>query len=416
MYRSAVVVLILGVLIFSGVGTLGASDAEYEQYPDRKVSDILRADKVNSEHYKIRDNVLVISYMDHYTVDSDYGVFEAAGDGALRKLLGEIHALDEFKKIENTEAFGKALVSCAKQPLVFGENLATNPVDTVTGIPKGVASLFINAYAGVTSKKQAGEDSSAEAMLSLSRYKREYAYNLGVDVYSSNPVFQKELNRVGWAAAVGNLSFSAATAPIGGGIGMAISYTGFAQTMNDYLREQPPSQIRIDSRKKLSSIGVSSDDIKNFLENKAFTPRHTAVIVGSLMKLKDAAGRDVFIKYANSAGDEEQANFMMNIAQTLTGYNETVSPINEISINSGLVIAKTGNNRALILFPLDYGIWTESIETILKNILATYKSPAEKAQFELWVAGTMSPLMKKNLDLLGIKVTEKVGGKAWFVD
>src|SRR5208283_5078634 len=411
MYRSSVVVLILGMLFFSGAGTLSAAETEYEQCTDRKLSDILPAGKVSGEHYKIRDTVLFNGFMDHYTVDSDYGVLDAAGDGALRKLIREIHALDEFKKIENTDAFGKALVSCAKQPLVFGENLVTHPEDTVTGIPKGVAKLFTNAYAGVTSKKQTGEDSAAEAMLSLSRYKREYAYNLGVDAYSSNPVFQKEMNRVGWAAAAGNLSFSAATAPIGGGIGMAISYTGFAQTMNDYLRDEPPSQIRMDSRKKLSSVGVAGDDIKNFLENKAFTPRHTAIIVNSLMKLKDAAGRDVFIKYANSASDEEQANFMMNIAETMRGYHESVSPIKEIIVNSGLVIVETGNNRALILFPLDYGVWTESIDTILKNILATFKSPAEKTQFELWVSGTMSPLMKKNLDLLGIKVTEKVSEK-----
>ncbi|MBF0559602.1 MAG: hypothetical protein HQL08_12580 [Nitrospirae bacterium] len=416
MYHSVTVILILGLFFFSSAQTSYATDTQYEQFAERKIADILPADKISGEHYKIRETVPTYGFMDHFTVDSDYGIFEVTGDAALRKLLREISALTAFKKVENTEAFGKALIASAKQPLVFGENLVTNPVDTVTGIPKGVARLFMNAYASVTSKKQTGEDSTAESMLSLSKYKREYAYNLGVDVYSSNSVFQKELNRVGWAAAVGNLSFSAATAPVGGGVGMAISYTGFAQTMNDYLRDEPPSRIRMDAQEKLLSIGVAKDDIKNFLENKAFTPRHTVVIVNSLMKLKDAAGRDSFIKFANSASDEEQANFMMNIAETMRGYQETVSPVKEISIDAALVIAKAENNSVPILFPLDYGVWTESTEAIFKNIVASFKSQADKPQFELLVAGTVSPLAKKNIEQLGIKVTEKVSEKAGFVD
>ena len=416
MFRSWLVVLAVVVMFCSAPGTAFAADTNYEQSPERKISDILTADKIEGEHYKIREVVPLYGFIDHFTVDSDYGVFEVTGDAALRKLLREINALAAFKKIENTDAFGKALIASAKQPLVFGESLVTNPVETVTGIPKGVAKLFSNAVASITSKKQTGEDTAAESLLSLSKYKREYAYNLGTDVYSSNLVFQKELNRVGWAAAVGNLSFSAATAPVGGGIGMGISYTGFAQTMNDYLRDVPPTQIRMDAMERLSSAGVAKDDIKSFLENKAFTPRHTAIITGSLMKLKDASGQDAFIKYASSATDEEQANFIMNIAETMGWYSESVAPIKDISINSGLVVVKTKHNSVAVLFPLDYGVWTESMDTIMKNISDSVKAAPEKPSLELWVAGTISPTAKKNIEQLGFKITDKASEKAGFVD
>ncbi len=416
MYRSTVAVLILLAIFFSAEGLVSAADSKYEQFIERKASDILPEGRRAGAHYKVRETVPAYGFMDHFTVDSDYGIFDVTGDGALRKLLREINALSEMQKIENTEAFGKALAASAMKPVDFTGNLVTHPADTVASIPKGVAKLFSSAYASITTKKQTGEDSVSEAMLSLSKYKREYAYNLGVDVYSSNPVLQKELNRVGWAAAMGNLSFSAATAPIGGGVGMAISSTSFAQTVNDYLRDQPPSQIRLDSQEKLSSMGVAKADVQAFLENKAFTPRHSAVIVGSLVKLKDAIGRDTFIKYASSAVDEEQANFMMNIAETVKGYNEQVSPIKEIRINSGFVVARAENNTMLIPLPLDYGVWTERAEKILTNMANTTRPPEEKTRLELWVAGKMSPLARKKLEAFGVNVIENASEKVGFMD
>jgi hypothetical protein len=221
---------------------------------------------------------------------------------------------------------------------------------------------------------------------------------------------------VAWAAAVGNLSFSAATAPIGGGIGLAISYTGFAQKINEYLKDNPPSQIRSDSEKHLSSIGISKEGIKKFLENKVFSPRHTAVIVASLMKLEDVKGRDVYLQYASTASDEEQANFMMQIAEMMRGFHEKVSPLKEISMNSDFVTASAANNSVLFPLSIDYGIWTESAEKILGNMVSASASSADEKIFELWVTGTISPLARKNLEALGIKAMERVDSKVQFVD
>jgi len=391
-----------------------AAGTDYEQFTDRKASDIMPSEKLSGEHYKIKDVVESYGYMNHFTVDSDYGIFEVTGNAALRKLLREIEAMTALKKIASTDAFGKALAASAKKPIDFAGNLVTHPVDTVTGVPKGVGRLFSNAYTSITTEKQAGEDSEIESLLSLSKYKREYAYNLGVDPYSSNDIFQKDLERVAWAASVGNLSFSAATAPIGGGLGIAISSTGFAQTVNEYLKDQPPSQIRSDAEKRLTSMGIAEKDIDKFLDNDFFSPRHTTVIVASLMKLDKVKGRDVYLNYASGASDEEQANFMMHLAEMLKGYHEKVSPLKEIVMNSDLVTA-TANNAVFIPFPLDYGVWTVRTETILKHIVSLTPS-SEERHFEVWVTGTFSPLARKNIEAMGIKAVEKADEKMEFVD
>ena len=389
---------------------------EYDVPHNRKISDILPSDQIKGEHYKIHKEVIFEGYMDTFKVDSDYGDFEVTGDGALRKLLKEIHAITVLKEIGKTEAFTEALADAAKKPFEFAGNLITKPVETVSSVPKGVASIFEGAYAGVTTKSQAGEDSQVESLL-LSKYKREYAYNLGVDVYSSNAALQAELDRIGWAAAVGSLSFSAATAPIGGGVGMAVSYTGLASDINNYLKDQPPSKIRSEAKKKLAEMGVEEDVVKEFLENPNYTPRHTTVIVANLMKLEGAQGRDAFIKYSLSATDEESANFIQNIIETIRGYHETVSPIKEIMVNSNLVLAQSKEDTVLIPFPLDYGIWTENHEKLITNLIETNKKElGPDVKFDLWVTGTVSPLTRKNLEERGVKVAEKVYERIDFVD
>jgi hypothetical protein len=405
---------VLLVLVFSTTGSVEAE--RYDVPHNRKISDILPADQIKGEHYKIHEEVIFEGYMDTFKVDSDYGAFEVTGDGALRKLLKEIKAITALKEIGKTEAFTEALADAAKKPFEFAGNLVTKPVETVSSVPKGVASIFEGAYAGVTTKSQTGEDSQAESLL-LSKYKREYAYNLGVDVYSSNEALQAELDRIGWAAAVGSLSFSAATAPIGGGVGMAVSYTGLASDINNYLKDQPPSKIRSEAKKKLAEMGVEEDVVKEFLENPSYTPRHTTVIVANLMKLEGAQGRDAFIKYSLSATDEESANFIQNIIETIRGYHETVSPIKEIMIHSNLVLAKSKEDTVLIPYPLDYGIWTEKTEKIITNLVNTNKKElGPDVKFDLWVTGTVSPLARKNLEELRVQVAEKVYKRTDFVD
>ena len=186
----ATFLFVLLVLLLSPTG--GVEAERYDMPHNRRISDILPADQIKGEHYKIQDEVVFEGYMNIFKVGSDYGEFEVTGNSALRKMLKEIHAIAVLKEIGKTKAFTVALADSAKKPFQFVGNLITKPVETVTSVPKGVAGLFEGAYAGITTKSQAGEDSQVESLL-LSKYKRDYAYNLGVDVYSSNEALQAEL-------------------------------------------------------------------------------------------------------------------------------------------------------------------------------------------------------------------------------
>lgn len=390
-------------------------EKQYETPGTRQVSDILPADMVIGPHYRVREDVVSYGYMYHFTVDSDFGTFEAVGDGALRKLIKEINAIAVLREIKKSKAYGESLKDAAKGPYDFGKGLITKPVGTVTGVPKGVFRLLSNAYTGLTKEKDPSEDSWAKEMLAVSSHKREYAHELGVDVYSSNAVLQEELNSLAWAGALGSLSLTAALAPFGGPV-LAVRYTSLANKFCEELREEPPSRLHKINSEKLSAMDIPEELANKFLDHPAFTPRHDTVIVGSLEALTDATGRGAFLEYALSAEDEEAANFVQNIAETMRGYNETVSPIKDIRVMYGFVFARAEDGSVLIPFPVDHAVWTEHTDRLFGSVVESYKESESDGEFELWVTGTITPMTREQLRSLGVEAIENVDERIEFMD
>jgi hypothetical protein len=109
----------------------------------------------------------------------------------------------------------------------------------------------------------------------------------------------------------------------------------------------------------------------------------------------------------------------MNIAETMRGYHETVSPIQETKVTSGLVFARAKNGSVLIPFPVDHFFWTEQADEFVRNSIRTQKASGKQwpaGGVTLWVTGTVSPLARKNLEDLGIMATERVDQKIEFAE
>ena len=392
--------------------------AQFETPANRKASEILPAELLKGKYHTVRETVVSYGFMHQYVVDSEFEEFVVTGDGALRKLIKEIEAIALLKEMSKTDAYVDALKKAGTMPVDFAKNLVTNPIGTVTGVPKGVYRLVRNAATAVTSKRGAGQDDEIKSALAVSAYKRELAYKLGVDVYSSNEVLQEELNRFGWAGAVGSLTVTAAMLPVGGGVALAFKGTRLSQQFNNLLKEEPPPRLRQLADKKLEEIGIAEGLRKAFLDHPQYTPRHRTIIVGCLAMLEGASGRDSFLRYSLQADDEETANFFQNMAETLRGYNETVSPITGIDVVPVLVFAKAKNGSVLIPLPLDHGVWTQRADVVIRSALARYKEAKgnSPATFELWVTGTLSPLAKRSLQALGINPVENVDERIEFVN
>lgn len=395
----------------------GVGHAEQLETPgNRMATEILSGELLTGPNYRVGETVVSYGYMDHWAVDSDFGAFEVTGDGALRSLIREIYAIAALKEISKTEAFAGAVAEAAKQPFQLAGKMLTDPVDTVTALPKGVFRIFGNIGTGLTEKSDPSEDSGIEKALAVSSWKREFAAQYGVNVYSSNKVLQEELNRIGWASAIGGLGVSAALIPFSGPAVLVFKTTSLSNKVIEALATEPPSRLRIINAEKLSAMGVSEELAQKFLDHPSLTPRHDTIIVAALADLKDASGREVFIEAAIWAEDEVSANFFTDVAQMIHGYDETVSPIEDISLVNGVVIARANNGRALIPFALDHGVWTKRASQVIMGMKKTYESSGFSGKYDFWVTGTVSSLARQQLDSQGIEVAENMRGQLGLLD
>lgn len=210
---------------------------------------------------------------------------------------------------------------------------------------------------------------------------------------------------------------SAALLPVGGAAGAVVSGTRWGNALNDYLKVESPSRLRIINNEKFTAMGISPELAKRYLDHPHFTPRHDTIIAEALNRLGGAQGRDLFLERALAAEDEVDANLFTNIAQILRGYHETVSPITSIQVVSGrLMVAQAKNGNAVVPLPIDYGMWTQAAERRADELKAKYQAPGFNGKFDLWLIGTVSPVAKQRLTARGMTVTEEIYKRVEIID
>ena len=189
-----------------------------------KASDILSGDLLKGEHHRVADRVRSDGYLNYYMIDSDYGEFAAVSTAMLITRIGEIYALAEIDDLSQTEVFLKAAADAGVGQLKTLKQFATNPVDTVVGIPSGIGRMFkrykrqagdaVDAAGEFVADDDEGseegeagdEDSTSEKAMGLtesffgvSGAERAWSQKLGTDPYSSNEVLRAAIKEVAWA-------------------------------------------------------------------------------------------------------------------------------------------------------------------------------------------------------------------------
>ena len=118
------------------------AEAVFEELPELKASEILKPELLQGPHFVVRDPVPTGSGMNQFTIDSDFGVFEADGNEMLLQRLKEIDAIARLQEVSRTDEFKKSLVAAAKSPLNSARNIARDPAQAISNVPKGVMKFL----------------------------------------------------------------------------------------------------------------------------------------------------------------------------------------------------------------------------------------------------------------------------------
>src|SRR5215470_15019846 len=279
------------------------AEAAFEELPELKASEILKPEFLKGPHYIVRDPVPTASGMNQFTIDSDFGVFEADGNEMLLQRLKEIDAIARIGEVSRTDEFKKSLLAAAQSPLNSAKNIARDPAQAIANVPKGLMKFLGRAKESVQNVGKGGDNEARDGSrlkdaIGYSDKKREIALEMGIDPYTTNTVLQKQLDDLAWASWAGGFSFSVATLPVSGVAGAALTVTNLNSTVEDLLREKTPDELEQINRSAFRAMGASASDTDRILHGGAFTPTQSTTFAVHLKSLKGVANRGAFVKAA----------------------------------------------------------------------------------------------------------------------
>src|SRR5438093_7463938 len=387
----------------------------FEELPELKASEILKPELLKGPHFVVRDPVPTGSGMNQFTIDSDFGVFEADGNEMLLQRLKEIDAIARLREVSRTDEFKKSLVAAAKSPLNSARNIARDPAQAISNVPKGVMKFLGRAKQTVENVGKGGgggeDDGDGNRMkdaIGYSDKKRKIALQMGIDPYSTNAVLQKQLDDVAWASWAGGFTFSVATLPISGPIGAALTVTNLNSTVEQLLREKSPSELEQINRSTFRAMGASASDTERILQGGAFTPTQSTTFAVNLKALKGVTNRGAFVKAAaQKSTTEADALFCVYTAALMNQIHEK-TPIARIVMLRDFPICVTKDGTIIVALQWDYAAWTSGAASFTDEVQKLAGKSGQNAHVLVGLSGEVSPRLREELEKRGMTVQDRL--------
>ncbi len=389
------------------------AEAAFEELPVLNASEILRPEMLAGPHHKVREEVPTYFGANKFTIDSDFGVFEANGNEMLIRRINEINAIAKLKEISRSDEFKNALTAAAKAPVAGIKNIASDPANTISNAPKGVMKFMSRAGESVKGLGKKTQSSSAEGstmqqLIGYSDKKRKVAIELGVDPYSTNTVLQHELDQIAWASFAGGATFSILTMPIGGGAGAALTVTDVTTSFDEMLREKSPTDLKIINRKTLLGLGAREKDTERFLNNNAFSPSAQTAFVLNLKSLNGVANRGAFVRTAaETSSDESDAIFCVQTAALMSKIHKE-KPLARLEMIGDFPICVGKDGTTIVAFQWDYAAWTSGAAGFISDVQKLATQPGKNHNVFVALSGQVSPRLQQELEARGITVQDRL--------
>jgi len=385
-----------------------AAPIAYEPLPTLDASVILQPQYFHGPNFTVRNPVPIYFGSNRYTIDSDFGVFEADGNQMLMRRVAEIEAIAKLQAMSQTKEFTQAAAQAASAPVKIAQDLVTNPVSTISSVPRGIWG-FLNRAGEAVKEAAEGQQSTAaegnvvENMTGFSKIKRDLAIKLGVDPYTTNEVFQRELNKVAWPAFLGKFTVDLGMAAVGGAALSAANITG---SLTDALRDKSPAELRLMNLGMLmNNMGVSRATADAFLSNNAISPTTQTILIAALAQLGNIPGQAEFIRQAATSQDEHDALAFQQSCQLMANLNDS-TPVARITHLHGLTVCQTNNGTVVVPIQWDYAAWTPATERFI-TALKAQKFTTPVSGYSVTLTGVVSPMTAQALAARGVNVKTK---------
>ena len=385
---------------------------DFETVPNRAPGELLPAALVSGPDFHVVNPVQGDGLMDHFVLDSRFGEFEAYGRAALAIRIREIAALSELFKTSDARIAAGGVVQGVESQVQTATGVVTHPVQTVTGIPRGIAHLFggyqargaeaaADARSAVRSARsgdgsdnggnsarrtaQKGEKAArsyAARYLGVTAAERDYYRKLGVDPYTDNKLLRDTIRRDARIAAGAGFGVKFVGLP-------AIPGIGIAQRAVDAIYDEDPAVTRQRTRKTLGEFGLSALEIESFMNAPLLSPTRQLVLLSATQALGGVAQRGELLRHAIGLTSDEEVQVYLRSSALLATVHAS-HPVASVLAGLRLPAALRADGSVVVCGAFEDVYWTESVSELEQQVRLALPAPPPGAARELWIVGTLS--------------------------
>ncbi|MBN8481216.1 MAG: hypothetical protein J0L88_06440 [Xanthomonadales bacterium] len=374
--------------------------------------------------FQVDPHVEIRGYMARFTLDTPVGTLHADSVEILADRVAELPALEALDEVTRSQAFTQAAVDTASTTAKGIGQVLRHPIDTLAGIPAGVARYFGRRLAKLgdqaqrlsdraavrlgtdgakyprddgpmtdadaIARAQADADDSergkrwvdragAELERELKRQadygqvRRRLAEQLGIDPYTTNPPVRERLDRLAWVGSGGRFAANAAIGAIGGSGALVITH---GRRLNEIVWKLDPESLRERNHERLRAYCRDELLMRQFLRRGTFSPTLQTALADALDALRPRAGGDALLELGMTANSELEARFVVNALQMVAhALGERAHGGRLVPVGAGLAYDSVDGERVLPL-PVDYLAWTGEVERFLDR--DEFRSPSKR--------------------------------------
>jgi hypothetical protein len=369
---------LLAAMALAGTGSVTAQPkAGFETAPVLAGTELAPSALLKGPLHTVAEPVALEGYFGRFVIESKFGNFSVVGVNMLGVRVNELHAIKALQEVQNSQAFQDSLMRAAQAPIQFVQSAVTNPVGTVENVGQGLGSVLGRVGFLARSGAQSVADSTSsgapspsglppapagEAMPSAftgdpfgyNKARRDWARQLNIDPYTSNPVLRPLLDNASAASFAGSFAINTAIGAVSMGANLVV---GFDTDVRDAVWNQPAVDLARQNESRLRAMGVSGRTTRDFLRNRWFTPSLQTALVVALAKMGDIAGAESVIQVASRVQGETHVRFLVESVRMLGQYQGKEVRLTKLRMSGMVPVGIAHDGTLVIAAAIDYAWW-----------------------------------------------------------
>lgn len=379
--RAATAACLLAGMLWTAASTAGPQPLPgFEPAPALPGSELAPASLLQGPRHKVAEPVQLEGFLGRYIIESKFGTFSVLGVSMLAVRVNELPAIEALQEVQRSQAFQDSLVRAAQAPVQLVQSAFTNPVGTVESVGQGFGSVLSRVGFLARSSAQTLVDSTSSAGAPASglpppapgevpppafngdpfgynKARRDWARQLGIDPYTSNPVLRPLLDNASAASFAGSFAVNTAIGAVSMGANLVV---GFDTDVRDAVWNQPPVDLARDNEARLLAMGASGRTTRDFLRNRWFTPSQQTAFAIALAKMGGIAGAESVVGVASQVQGETHVRFLIESVRMLGAYDGREGRLSKLAMSGMVPFGVTESGAVVAAVAIDYAYWDQA--------------------------------------------------------